>query len=283
MPVGLSLLRLYAKVAPTERGGFRLARLARSLVPQSQWSGLFGDGHGNRLDLNLATYPDVAMACGLYERDTDRLLAKLLPQGGHFVDGGANLGYFTCRLARKARRVDAFEPDPDNRARLQANLARNQLDERVRVHPVALGDAAGSLTLFHPTDDSRNHGETSRFAIEGVEATQYDVPMVRLDDAVDAVPDLVKLDLEGGELAAVGGMTTWLVASTPPAVVLEHNPAADTRGGHKPGDVWRLFNRHGTWRCWRVRSFAAGLIQEMATPDAVDAFDRQANLLFRRR
>ena len=183
------------------------------------------------------------MACGLYERDTDRLLRKLLPDGGHFVDGGANLGYFTCRLARRADRVDAFEPDPQNRGRLTKNLARNGLDDRVRVHPVALSDAGGTLTLYHPVGDHRNHGETSRFAISGVETEAYDVPTVRLDEAVDAVPDLVKLDLEGGELAAVGGMTAWLDASRPPAIVLEHNPAADVRGGHRPGDVWRSVRR----------------------------------------
>ncbi len=243
MSLPLAILRSYADVAPTERGGFRLARLARKLVPRDQWQGTFGDGRGNRLDLDLSTYPDIAMACGLYERDTDRLFEKLLRPGMHFVDGGANLGYFTCRAARRVGstgRVDAFEPDPDNRARLLANLQRNALSH-VRVHPVALSDEQATLTFHHPVGGDRNHGETSRFNIAGVETTSFDVPAVRADEAVNGVPDVVKLDLEGGELAAVRGMTAWLAADRPPAVILEHNPPADARGGHRPGDVWRAF------------------------------------------
>ena len=226
----LSPLRLYARLAPTERGGFRLARLARRLVPRHRWQGIFDDGRGNALDLDLSTYPDVCMAAGLYERDTDRLLRRLLPPGGHLVDGGANLGYFTLRLARKAGRIDAFEPDPHNRARLLANLKRNTPPEaaaaaadppKIRVHPAALSNAPGTLTFHRPAPGSaRNHGETSRYG----DGEPFDVPAVRADTAVDAVPDLVKLDLEGGELAAVRGMTRWLTAPRPPAVVLEHNP-----------------------------------------------------------
>ena len=293
----LSPLRLYARLAPTERGGFRLARLARRLVPRDRWNGTFDDGRGNALDLDLSTYPDVCMAAGLYERDTDRLLRRLLPTGGHLVDGGANLGYFTLRLADKAGRIDAFEPDPHNRARLLANLQRNGLPEAaaaaadlpdvskaphpdVRVHPLALSDAPGTLTFHRPADDStRNHGETSRYG----DGEPFDVPAVRVDTAVDAVPDLVKLDLEGGELAAVRGMTAWLTAPRPPAVVVEHNPPADARGGHAPGDVFRAFlDADPRWRCRRVRSWAAGHLAPVESPHALDGLGRQCNLLFTR-
>ena len=275
----LSPLRLYARLAPTERGGFRLARLARRLVPRDRWQGIFDDGRGNALDLDLSTYPDVCMAAGLYERDTDRLLRRLLPVGGHLVDGGANLGYFTLRLARKAGRIDAFEPDPHNRARLTQNLERNAV-ANVRVHPAALSDAPGTLTFHRPAAGSaRNHGETSRYG----DGEPFDVPAVRADTAVDAVPDLVKLDLEGGELAAVRGMTAWLTAPRPPAVVLEHNPPADARGGHAPGDVFRAFlDADPRWRCRRVRSWAAGHLAPVESPHALDGLGRQCNLLFTR-
>jgi FkbM family methyltransferase len=256
------------------------------LMPKASWRGIYDDGLGNRLDLDLATYPDVAMACGLYERDTDRLLAKLLRPGSHFVDGGANLGYFTCRAMRRVGstgRVDAFEPDPTNRARLTANLRRNGLSEQVRVHPLALSDQAEWLTLHHPSGDGRNHGETSRFALEGAPSELYDVEAVRADEVIDGVPDVVKLDLEGGEPMAVRGMTRWLEAEVPPRIVLEHNPPADARSGHRPGDVWRTFLEVSpSWRCSRVRSWAAGHLQAIESPEALDDLDRQVNLLFER-
>ncbi len=283
MSIALGLLRQYAKLAPTERGGFRLARLARDRLPREQWQDIFEDGRGNRLALDLKTYPDVCMAVGLYERDTDRLLAKLLRPGGHFVDGGANLGYFTCRVARfvgPSGRVDAFEPDEQNRTRLLDNLDRNDLLDVVRVHAKALSDEAGSLRLFHPTGDDRNHGETSRYATGG-EGEFADVPAVRLDEAVNKVPDVVKLDLEGGELAALAGASRWLAAERPPVFVVEHNPAADVRGGHRPGDIWRQLG--DGWRCDRIRSWAAGHLRALPDADAVDVYPRQCNLLLRRR
>ena len=114
MPLADAVLRAYARVAPTERGGYRLARLARRAVPRERWRGEFAVGRGLRMRLDLGTYPDVAMAYGLYERDTDRLFSRLIRPGMTVVDGGANVGYFTLRFAKlvgAGGRVEAFEPD----------------------------------------------------------------------------------------------------------------------------------------------------------------------------
>ena len=278
----LSLLRAYARIAPTERGGFRLARLARRFVPRDRWDGVFPVGRGVALGLDLATYPDVAMAGGVYELDTQRLLAKLLRPGAHFVDGGANLGFFTtlaARLVGQGGRVDAFEPDPLNRQRLEQNLARNALS--CRVHAAALSDRAETITLRHPVAGTGfNHGETSRFAGAAWGATDaFDAPAVRLDAAGDGrVPDVVKLDLEGSELLAVRGATAWLRSARPPAWVVEHNPDANERAGHAPGDVWReLLAHRPDYRC----AVVGARLRRVASPDALDRFPRQVNVLLR--
>ncbi len=122
-------LRVYGHIAPTGRGMFRLARLARRLRPRSRWRDTFTVS-GHALDLDLAVYPDCCMAFGVYELDTARWITRLLQPGGHFVDGGANLGYFTLLAAGcvgKAGRVDAFEPVPATRQRLTDHLNRNNL------------------------------------------------------------------------------------------------------------------------------------------------------------
>jgi hypothetical protein len=93
-PLALEILKGYSRIAPTERGGYRLARLARRFVPESKRQGIFQTPDGLRLRLDLHTYPDVNMAVGLYELDTYRLLRRLLKGGSWFVDVGANLGYF---------------------------------------------------------------------------------------------------------------------------------------------------------------------------------------------
>ena len=279
--LGLATLRAYAHLAPTERGGYRLARLARRLVPRERWDGVFPVGGGLTMGLDLSTYPDVAMAAGLYELDTQRLLRRLLRRGSRFVDGGANVGFFSLLAARVVGdqgRVDAFEPDPLNRQRLLDNLARNGLS--IRVHALALSDRDETITLHHPAPDSgRNHGETSRFALADAESETFDVPAVRLDHSpVGGVPDVVKLDLEGGELLAMRGASAWLDAPRPPAFVVEHNPAADQRAGHKPGDLWReLSARREGYACWVVSARP----RRLASPDELDALPRQVNLLLR--
>lgn len=324
--IPFALLRAYARIGP-ERGGFHLARAARRLVPRSKWSDVFQTGEGVRLGLDLSTYPDFSMAAGLYELETARLLRRILKPGMHVMDAGANIGFFTCRMARQvgARgRVDAIEPDPKNRARLEENLARNRIEvigpdgcslpswsssapalrsnaatahsERdsapvaalprnagalagVSVHARALSDRAEPLTFHRPAPGTRrNHGESGRFPRGDVATEPYDVQTARLDEEIQGVPDLVKLDLEGSERLTLRGATRWLQSERPPIWIIEHNPAAESRAGHRPGDVWRDLLRHvPRYRCF----FIGTALRPLASPEQLDALPRQGNVLFR--
>ena len=60
------------------------------------------------LGLDLGTYPDCCMAYGLYELDTARLIKRLLRVGDHFVDAGANIGYFTLLGRGSSARAGAW-------------------------------------------------------------------------------------------------------------------------------------------------------------------------------
>src|SRR5205814_6720257 len=134
------------------RCGFRLARLARSFVSEKNRQAIFQTPDGLKLQLDLRTYPDITMAVGLYELDTARQIRRLLKPGSHFVDVGANLGYFTLLAAKwtgPAGRIDAFEPDPLNRQRLEEHLRENKLADRVWVHPIAASSHAGQVELNH--------------------------------------------------------------------------------------------------------------------------------------
>jgi FkbM family methyltransferase len=284
-PIGalaLGALRAYSRITPTQRGGYRLARLVRRLVPRRQWAGRFPIPGGAMFELNLATYPDCCMAVGIYELDTLRLLRGLLKPGDHFVDCGANIGYFTFAAARcvgASGRVDAFEPDPLNRARLEAHLAANGSPANVRVHAVALSEAAGEATLYHPADASRNHGEASLFAPAGGTATTaYEVATARLDAMLDHPPQLIKMDIEGAELTALKGMTALLRAAAPPALVIEHNPESAASAGFRAGDLLRYLNQcqpryRAYWAGWRLG--------KPKSADDIDAITRQGNILYR--
>src|SRR5258706_11352904 len=143
------------------------------------------------------------MAVGLYELDTARTIRRLLKAGSHFVDVGATLGYFTLHAAKwtgPTGRIDAFEPDPINRQRLENHLRENNLTDRVRIHPIAASSQAGEVQLIHPQSSGTNHGMASFYKSLTGEGESYTVPTARLDHVLDHVPDPLKMDIEGGEL-----------------------------------------------------------------------------------
>lgn len=226
-------LRMYSHIAPTGRGGYRLARLVRRFHAANDQRALFRTPDGLRLQLDLQTYPDCCMAFGLYELDTARTIKRLLRPGDTFIDGGANIGYFTLIAAKAVApsgRVHAFEPQPDNRRRLEEHVAMNGLSDVVTIHPVALSDQPGEVELHTFANPAANHGQSTFFA--GSHATRkVAVQTVRLDDYLpDLRPRLIKLDIEGAEPLAIAGMRETLRRHRP-AVIVELNATTLSRAG----------------------------------------------------
>jgi FkbM family methyltransferase len=274
-----SIARFYSRVAPTNRGTYAVARWARNGIPSAQWQAAFTTPGGLSFDLDLATYPDFSMALDLYETDTVRWLRRLLFPGAYFVDCGANLGYFALnawRLVGTGGRVDAFEPDQLNRARLEINIRRNGA-AAVVVHPLAVSSEPGEIAFYHPTGPE-NHGQASGYEQLVVGGQRSIVRAVRLDDVCDRVPDLIKIDIEGAELAALRGASRLIRSERPPALIIEHNPQTAQAAGYRPSDLFRYLKTEQPayriyWIGWRVR--------EIVTPETLDAITRQGNLLIR--
>jgi FkbM family methyltransferase len=127
-------------------------------------------------------------------------------------DVGAYLGYYTLLCARYARQVVAFEPLPANLAALRRNVRRNRL-ANVRVCGLAIGAAKGIVQLrAHQGADSM----ASAFRTEGactVEAPATDLDSFCAENALS--PDLVKIDVEGGEAEVLRGMERVLAEKRP--------------------------------------------------------------------
>ena len=283
-PLLASMLRGYRRVAPTERGGYRLARFVRRFRPRDQWRGVYRTPGGFVMTLDLGVYPDCCMAFGLYELDTERLIRRILRPGDRFVDAGANIGYFTMLAASvvgDSGRVDAFEPQPDNRARLIEHLQRNELADRVRVHPLALGDRDDTVTI-HYYIDRLNHGSSTLFVEPDARTRRVEVPMRRMDDVladVDTAPvRLVKMDIEGAEPLAIAGMARLLGAEQPPMIVCEFNPSqARVAGFDSAETVRRVLDIQPRYTVYRV----GWRLQRLTDPLNDLPRLRQCNLLFR--
>lgn len=136
---------------------------------------------------------------------------RFATNGATAVDVGASWGLFTYHLARRVGRsgqVYSFEPHPENAPMLHKLAAARS---GVHFRQVAVSDQAGYAELVVPQRHSRQVTAQSSLAHgfdgQDVDVTRIDVPTVRLDDelgpAVDV--DLVKIDVEGHELAVLRG------------------------------------------------------------------------------
>ena len=173
------------------------------------------------------------------ERTFVRLLAEAVPPGGTVLEGGAHLGFVTVHAARAAGptgRVVVFEPNAAVVDVLRENLAANGVAERVEVHTHALGARPGRSGFYAS-------GETSSLfeAVEG--AQRVEVEVVRGDDVVTGRVDVIKLDVEGGELQALHGMER-LVASAG-TLFLELNPELLDRAGASREELLAWLEQRG--------------------------------------
>ena len=128
-------------------------------------------------------------------------------------DGGANAGDYTRRILREARaaacavEVHAFEPSPHCLEGLRRAFGA---DPAVHIVGAALADHPGEATLFAGQAGSSQASLVARPGLATDAKIALQVPLLRLGDylAAQAVArvDLLKLDVEGSELAALRGL-----------------------------------------------------------------------------
>lgn len=116
-------------------------------------------------------------------------------------DVGAAVGTYACLAGNCGADVVAFEPHPGNRQRCRENLELN--DIAATVLDVALSDQNGTMSL---AEDAGVGSGMHRLAAGGA----HTVETMR-GDVVDApVPDVLKIDVEGHEVAVLEGLGTRL-------------------------------------------------------------------------
>ena len=141
-----------------------------------------------------------------------------------FVDGGAYTGDTLLAFIRKAKnkysKCYAFEPEPENAARLNA-LAGRQGFRDVSISGKGLWSKADTLR-FAPAE-----GETGS-AISATGAVS-----IETDTIDNAAPDatFIKLDIEGAELEALKGAAGTIQRNRPKLAICLY---------HKPGDLFEI-------------------------------------------
>jgi FkbM family methyltransferase len=149
-------------------------------------------------------------------------LSEILNAGMTALDVGANEGLYTLFFRRRVGLqglVIAVEPSKRERARLERNLSLNGFSD-VRIVAAALSDRSGSAQLHVAEDDHAGHNTLGGFAAGWVKSARDEaVPLVTLDALVEAQGirriDVIKLDIEGAELAALRGAVALLKRDHP--------------------------------------------------------------------
>lgn len=162
----------------------------------------------------------LAHKLGIYEPELQRLLARLIKPGFCVLDVGGHLGFtalLASRLAGPVGTVVVFEPDPENRQQLEANVSANPW-ARVEVAPLAVSDRSGPVQFDSLSGPQSRLGPAS----DGpkVQATSLDD---WLSGRPDLVPSLVKVDVEGAELQVLEGARQLLQLTRPQVVIEVHD------------------------------------------------------------
>lgn len=149
---------------------------------------------------------------------TPWMLERMSGAVGAYVDVGASTGWFAVPFAKREHQVIAFECNPRAIARLKANCDLNGVS--IVLHEAAATDRVGEAVFTHnPRLPLTSGGSLERVAANKASET---VRCLTLDSVISEPVSLLKIDVEGHELAVLRGATK-LIARSRPAMVLEAN------------------------------------------------------------
>jgi FkbM family methyltransferase len=165
---------------------------------------------------------------------------------GLAVDGGAHLGTWTRMMARDFATVVAFEPQPDIFAKLlQYSTSWPEATRcALRIHKAALHSARGVCRMVNDPKRATSTAAYAKLGPAGNEDGSTDVEVLTLDGLKLHALDLLKLDLEGGELFALQGARD-LLREHRPVVVLEESKLATRHYGIAPDAARRFLEDMG--------------------------------------
>ncbi len=224
--IPLSLAAFAARCLPTsfKQAIYKIAPLAtriRRVLNRAAPEGITevkvagGDLQGMKLLIDMQTEKDYWL--GTYEPELQSALHDLVRPGMILYDVGANIGYVSLLLAKAAGRgghVYAFEALPSNLERLRGNLGLNHAAEQVTVVPGAVTGKSGKVHFLVHASGGMGKAAGSAGRSNEPYRTEIEVDGTSLDEFVfdqgNPPPQVIKMDIEGGEVLALPGMRRLL-------------------------------------------------------------------------
>lgn len=183
---------------------------------------------GGSIYLNISESKMMFMrAVGLYERNKRVAIKALIKPNSIFVDIGANKGDFSLLAAMilgEGGTVIAIEPEPRNMEWIERSVIRNGYGN-IALHQLAVSDSNGSAKLYLGSKSGWHtllHGQIDR------DKGELEVETRKLDDILHAEssdrPCMIKIDVEGAELAVLRGAANVLSSFKDIALLVDIHP-----------------------------------------------------------
>ncbi len=186
------------------------------------------------------------IADGVYEPEVSRFVVANVKETDHCLDVGANFGYYTCIMAKRAwkGRVVAVEADPQTWLLLRDNIYANWCERVASALNIAAADRVGMLRLFRRKSRSGNTSiieiDSEALAAYGEPpATPFSIESMPIDSLLpkfDGRIDIVKIDVEGAEPLAFRGVSQTVGSNRLIKFVVEWSPGQMQAAGFDVGN-----------------------------------------------
>lgn len=170
---------------------------------------------------------------GTYEMNLQEAARYFIKKGDIVYDVGANIGYISMIFAKytgKNGKVFAFEAFAENIERMEKNIEVNNLESQIEVLYYAVVDSDEEVSFLVGPSHETGKAEGSMGRKETTYRERVTVPGISLDSFVynlgNPLPNVVKMDIEGGEVMALPGMRRLLRDGRPLVFLELHGPEA---------------------------------------------------------
>lgn len=222
-----------------KRGLYKIPVLTRFIrkslntaVPEGLTEVVIAGGISKELHIVLDLHAEKDYWLGTYEPGLQDAARHFIQPGQIVYDVGANIGYISliaARLVKASGKVFSFEALPANIARLTQNLGLNNFLAYTQVVHAAVIDKPGEATFLTHVSGAMGKAIGSAGRDETY-AQSIKVNGVNLDHFVFGLnnppPDLIKIDIEGGEGLALAGMARLLKEIRPVMLIELHGEEA---------------------------------------------------------
>lgn len=159
----------------------------------------------------------------IYESDIiNWAIENFADKNGAFVDVGAHIGLYTCKMAPYFEQVFSFEPDPRTFCYLSANIALHQVEFNVNQYKLAVGNKNQLVDYYVRSYHGGGNGInlTPNNDVQDIRKVQC-ITLDTFRSLHDVKISFLKIDTENGEKNVLLGAKNLLEKNNFPPFLFE--------------------------------------------------------------